>query len=84
MKKILIALIIFGAGYTVAKADDPVEPVTINDIKTTVVEQGYKLKDFVANEIQDTKEFQKIKWQEGKDQLANNWNTILEFFQPKE
>ncbi len=63
-----------------AKADDPVEPVTINDIKTTVVEQGYKLKDFVANEIQDTKEFQKIKWQEGKDQLANNWNTILEFF----
>jgi hypothetical protein len=62
MKKILIALIIFGAGYTVAKADDPVEPVTINDIKTTVVEQGYKLKDFVVDEIQATKDYQTEQW----------------------
>ena len=62
MKKILIALIIFGAGYTVAKADDPVEPVTINDIKTTVVEQGYKLKDFVVDEIEATKDYQIEQW----------------------
>ena len=45
MKKILIALIIFGAGYTVAKADDPVEPAIVNDVKTVVVEQSVKVKD---------------------------------------
>ena len=70
MKKILIALIIFGAGYTVAKADDTIKPVTISDVKTTVVEQGYKLKDFVVDEIQATKDYQAEQWAEARAQWA--------------
>ena len=71
MKKILIAVIIFGAGYcTAVRADDPVEPVTINDIKTAVVEQGYQLKDHVADQIQATKDYQIEQWAEVKAQWA--------------
>ena len=70
MKKILIALIIIGAGYTVAKADDTIKPVTISDVKTTVVEQGYKLKDFVVDEIQATKDYQAEQWAEVKARWA--------------
>ena len=39
--------------------------------------------NWISTEKSKTIEFQKIKWQEGKDQLANNWNTILEFFTSK-
>ena len=70
MKKILIALIIFGAGYTVAKADDTIKPVTISDVKTKVVEQGYKLKDFVVDEIQATKDYQAEQWAEVRARWA--------------
>ena len=62
MKKILIALIIFGAGYTVAKADDTVKLVTINDVKTVVVEQSIKVKDHVVDEIEATKDYQAEQW----------------------
>ena len=62
MKKILIALIIFGAGYTVAKADDPVEPAIVNDVKTVVVEQSVKVKDYVVDQIEATKDYQAEQW----------------------
>ena len=71
MKKILIALIIFGAGYcTAVRADDPVEPVTINDFKTAVVEQSVKLKDHVADQIEATKNYQAEQWAIIKAQWA--------------
>ena len=57
-------------GYTVAKADDTIKPVTISDVKTTVVEQGYKLKDFVVDEIQATKDYQAEQWAEVKARWA--------------
>ena len=71
MKKILIALIIFGAGYcTAVRADDPVEPVTINDVKTAVVEQSVKLKDHVVDQIEATKDYQIEQWAIVKAQWA--------------
>ena len=71
MKKILIAVIILGAGYyTVAKADDPVKTVTIDEVKTEVVEQGYKLKDHVADQIKSTKDYQEEQWAKLKAQWA--------------
>ena len=70
MKKILIALIIFGAGYTVAKADDPVETVTVNDVKIAVVEQSVKLKDHVVNQIEATKDYQAEQWAEVRARWA--------------
>ena len=53
-----------------AKADDTIKPVTISDVKTTVVEQGYKLKDFVVDEIQATKDYQAEQWAEVKARWA--------------
>ena len=71
MKKILIAVIILGVGYyTVARADDPVEPATINDIKTAVIEQGYQLKDHVADQIEATKDYHAEQWAEVRAQWA--------------
>ena len=71
MKKILIAVIILGAGYyTVARADDPVKTVTIDEVKTEVVEQGYKLKDHVADQIKSTKDYQEEQWAKLKAQWA--------------
>ena len=70
MKKILIALIIFGAGYKAVRADDPVKTVTIEEVKTEVVEQGYKLKDHVADQIEATKNYQAEQWAIIKAQWA--------------
>ena len=56
---IFIALIVYS---NTAKADDPVKTVTINDIKTVVIEQGYQLKDHVADQIEATKDYQAEQW----------------------
>ena len=56
---IFIALIVYS---NTAKADDPVKPVTINDFKTAVIEQGYQLKDHVADQIEATKDYQAEQW----------------------
>jgi len=39
-----------------------------------------KVKNYIVNEWNDIKEYQKINWQKGKEQTANNWNTIKSFF----
>ena len=64
---IFIALIVYS---NTAKADDPVKPVTINDFKTAVIEQGYQLKDHVADQIEATKDYQAEQWAEVKAQWA--------------
>lgn len=82
MKK-LLAVIIIGFGLTAsANANDTIDGLN------GMVDEFNKQKTLIQNHfdgyVESTKEFQKIKWQEGKDQLANNWNTILEFFQLKQ
>ena len=64
---IFIALIVYS---NTAKADDPVKTVTINEVKTEVVEQGYKLKDHVADQIEATKNYQAEQWAEVRAQWA--------------
>ena len=67
LASIFIALIVYS---NTAKADDPVKTVTINDFKTAVVEQGYKLKDHVADQIDATKDYQPEQWAEVNAQWA--------------
>ena len=78
MKK-LLSVIIIGLGLTASANADGLNGM---------VDEFNKQKTYIQNHfdgyVESTKEFQKIKWQEGKDQLANNWNTILEFFQLKQ
>ena len=40
----------------------------------------HKVSTFINSEIEDTKSFQKKSWNDGKIQLANLKNSILEFF----
>ena len=39
-----------------------------------------KIKNYIVNEYNDIKEYQKVNWQKGKEQNEKNWNTIKYFF----
>jgi len=39
-----------------------------------------KVKNYVANEWSEIKEFQQASWQAGKEQNAKNWAKIKSFF----
>ena len=44
-----------------AKSDEPI---------------NVKVKNYIVNEVNDIKEYQKTQWQKGKEQNANNWNKL--------
>ena len=46
---------------TMAKSDEPI---------------NVKVKNYIMNEVNDIKEYQKTQWQKGKEQNANNWNKL--------
>ena len=39
-----------------------------------------KVKNYIANEWSEIKEFQQASWQDGKEQNAKNWAKIKSFF----
>ncbi len=39
-----------------------------------------KVKNYIVNEVNDIKEYQKASWQEGKEQNARNWAKIKNVF----
>ena len=39
-----------------------------------------KVKNYIVNEVNDIKEYQKASWQEGKEQNARNWAKIKALF----
>jgi len=39
-----------------------------------------KVKNYIANEWSEIKEFQQASWQNGKEQNAKNWAKIKSFF----
>ena len=77
MKK-TIAVLIIGLGLTASANANG-----LNGMVDELNKQKTLIQNHFDGYVESTKEFQKIKWQEGKDQLANNWNTILEFFTSK-
>ena len=46
---------------TMAKSDEPI---------------NVKVKNYIVNEVNDIKEYQKTQWQKGKEQNAKNWNKL--------
>ena len=78
MKK-TIAVVVISLGLSVgALADD--KTYTIQDTINTVSQIPVKVADHISMEIDKTKEFQKKSWNDGKIQLVNLKNSILEFF----
>jgi len=77
MKKIL-SVIIIGLGLTASANADG-----LNGMVDEINKQKTLLQKHFSGKVESTKEFQKANWEKGKIQLANNWNTILEFFTSK-
>ena len=77
MKK-LLAVIIIGFGLTASANADG-----LNGMVDEITKQKTLLQKHFSGKVEETKEFQKKGWEQGKIQLVNNWNTILEFLQLK-
>ena len=56
----------------------------INSVGTWINERPEVLSNWATNEWEETKEFQKKGWEQGKDQLARNFQQIKNFFVDKE
>jgi hypothetical protein len=61
MRTLMMLTIIAIMSATMAKSDEPI---------------NVKVKNYIMNEVNDIKEYQKIQWQKGKEQNANNWNKL--------
>ena len=77
MKTIMIAFLVLCFTTTVGNTN---EKTTLNDVSNEFIKQKNLLVAHINNEKQDIIEFQKKSWQEGKDQLARNINTIKSWF----
>ena len=56
------------------------EKTTLNDISNEFIKQKNLLVAHISTVKEDTIEFQKKNWQDGKDQIARNINTIKSWF----
>jgi len=54
--------------------------ITILVLMTTMMAKANPVTTWVENEKNKIVEYQKLSWQKGKEQTANNWNTIKNFF----
>ena len=61
MRTMMMLTIIAIMSATMAKSDEPI---------------NVKVKNYIVNEVNDIKEYQKTQWQKGKEQNANNWNKL--------
>ena len=65
MKTMMMITIAVLMTMTMAKSDETIDT---------------KVKNFVVNEVNDIKEYQKASWQKGKEQNAKNWAKIKALF----
>ena len=61
MRTMMLITIMVLLTMTMAKSDEPI---------------NVKVKNYIVNEVNDIKEYQKTQWQKGKEQNANNWNKL--------
>ena len=61
MRTLMMLTIIAIMSATMAKSDEPI---------------NVKVKNYIMNEVNDIKEYQKTQWQKGKEQNVNNWNKL--------
>ena len=65
MKTMMMLTIAVLMTMTMAKSDETIDT---------------KVKNYIVNEVNDIKEYQKASWQEGKEQNARNWAKIKALF----
>ena len=65
MKTMMMITIAVLMTMTMAKSDEPI---------------NVKVKNYIVNEVNDIKEYQKQGWEDGKIQLANDKETVTNFF----
>jgi hypothetical protein len=65
MRTLMMLTIIAIMSATMAKSDEPI---------------NVKVKNYIMNEVNDIKEYQKTQWQKGKEQNKNNWNKLKSLF----
>ena len=65
MKTMMMLTIAVLMTMTMAKSDETIDT---------------KVKNYIVNEVNDIKEYQKASWQEGKEQNARNWAKIKNVF----
>jgi len=65
MKTMMMITTVVLMTMTMAKSDETIDT---------------KVKNFVVNEVNDIKEYQKASWQKGKEQNAKNWAKIKALF----
>mgnify|MGYP003647625159 CR=1 FL=1 len=65
MKTMMMLTIAVLMTMTMAKSDETIDT---------------KVKNYIVNEVNDIKEYQKASWQEGKEQNAKNWAKIKSLF----
>jgi hypothetical protein len=61
MRTLMMLTIIAIMSATMAKSDETIDT---------------KVKNYIVNEVNDIKEYQKASWQKGKEQNAKNWAKI--------
>jgi len=65
MKTMMMLTIAVLMTMTMAKSDETIDT---------------KVKNYIVNEVNGIKEYQKASWQEGKEQNAKNWAKIKNLF----
>ena len=65
MKTMMMLTIAVLMTMTMAKSDETIDT---------------KVKNYIVNEVNGIKEYQKASWQEGKEQNAKNWAKIKSLF----
>jgi len=65
MKTMMMLTIAVLMTMTMAKSDETIDT---------------KVKNYIVNEVNDIKEYQKASWQKGKEQNAKNWAMIKNLF----
>jgi len=65
MKTMMMITIAVLMTMTMAKSDETIDT---------------KVKNYIVNEVNGIKEYQKASWQEGKEQNAKNWAKIKNLF----
>ena len=64
---------------SMAKAEEQ-KTYTLTEVKTAVVNIPANVGNFLTNEVEKTKEYQKKSWEEMKTQTAQNWSQLKSLF----
>jgi len=79
MKNIMIALLVLCFTATVGNTNET-KTITPKEFGIAIVETPGKIANFITDEVEKTKEYQKKGWADGKAQLTRNINTIKSWF----